>query len=195
MSFVSPVDCYWCLFIYTRRVLLFFYYFWGYEGVCKYYNSLWFVDFDPRDQRHYCRQFTSLPKSPYCFVNLYFSLEWFQLVLNLAEHAISMLYFCIALHFSSRVWPVLDNSSPFTFWNKIRMESLVFFIVCPNSSLHVLCFFQSVVFIFVDRSMWCQYLDRCYFVYCHLSGNFEVIWFCSDPFTIVEKYLLAVAIG
>ena len=44
------------------------------------------------------------------------------------RYAMSMLNVLIALHVSSRVWPMEDNSNPLTFCNRIRMESVGVFI-------------------------------------------------------------------
>ena len=53
-----------------------------------------------------------------------------------AKHAMSMLFFLIALHVSSGMWLVVDSSKPLTFLNRMRMESFVLFMrVCPNGLL------------------------------------------------------------
>ena len=123
-SFVSSVYCYWCPTSHSRWVLLFFHYSGWCEEGGKYCVSSWLIHFAPGDGRHWCCQFVPFPKSLFNFL-YFFAFGWFQLVLVSAKHAMSMLNFCIALHVSSRGWYVLESSSPFTFWNRMRTESVV----------------------------------------------------------------------
>jgi len=142
--------------------LLFSDYHRGNDWSGDYCNFTKFVNFCPRDLWHHCWQFNSFPKLFYYFIKLVFAFEWFQFVLVSAKHAMSILYCFIDWHVTSRVRPVVDNSNPPTFWNRICTEPFVLFLsISPKGSLF--SFFNFLVLwlmLWLVMKVWWEYLRR-----------------------------------